>query len=109
MDRRVEKIIEVLDEKKGENIQLFNMKDRDYFVDSVIIATVLGEKHGAALLDYLKSALKDIGETHFNIEVSDEWSVIDLGDILIHLMTSQYRVKYNIEEFLMEKEVENSN
>jgi ribosomal silencing factor RsfS len=29
-----------------------------------------------------------------------EWSVIDMGDILIHIMVEDYREKYNIEEFL---------
>jgi len=104
MDKRIEKIINVLDEKKAENIQLFDMRSKDYFVNDVVIATTLGQKHGIALLDYLKIELKSNGENHFNTEPSDEWTVIDLGDILIHLMTSQYRAKYNIEEFLSNRE-----
>lgn len=35
-----------------------------------------------------------------NIESSEEWSVIDLGDILIHLLTPEHRGIYNIEELL---------
>lgn len=31
---------------------------------------------------------------------SEEWSVIDLGDILIHLLTPEHRGIYNIEELL---------
>lgn len=106
MDTRVEKIIEILDEKKAENIQLFDMREKDYFVDDVIIATTLGEKHGAALLEYLKEGLKAEGERYFNVEPSDEWTVIDLGDLLIHLMTPEYRAKYNIEEFLSHRDKE---
>ncbi len=109
MDKRIEKIINVLDDKKAENIQLFNMRSKDYFVDDVIIATTLGQKHGVALLDYLKIELKTNGENHFNTEPSDEWTVIDLGDVLIHLMTSQHRAKYNIEEFLSNREEKISN
>jgi len=29
---------------------------------------------------------------------------LDTGDILIHLMTPEYRTKYNLEEFLSERE-----
>ncbi|MCG4182238.1 RsfS/YbeB/iojap family protein, partial [Campylobacter jejuni] len=35
-----------------------------------------------------------------NIDSSEEWSVIDLGDILIHLLTPEHRGIYNIEELL---------
>ncbi len=100
MEKRIENIVKILDEKKAENIQSFDMSDRDYFVESVVIATTLGERHGLALLDTLKSELKSRGENFLNIEESDDWVIIDMGDILIHLMSAEYRAKYNIEEFL---------
>ena len=100
MEKRVENIVKILDEKKAENIQSFDMSDKDYFVESVVIATTLGERHGLALLDTLKSELKSRGENFLNIEESDDWVIIDMGDILIHLMSAEYRAKYNIEEFL---------
>jgi len=105
MNQRIENIIDLLDEKKAENIQLFDMRDKDYFVDEVIIASTLNNKHGLALLDYLKKALK-ADESYLEIEPSDEWSVVDLGDVLIHLMTPEYRARYNIEEFLSERNKE---
>lgn len=100
MEKRVENIVNILDEKKADNIQSFDMSDKDYFVDSVIIATTLGERHGSALLNHLKTELKSEGEKFLNIEESEEWAIIDMGDILVHLMSPEYRAKYNIEEFL---------
>ncbi len=100
--QRVEKIVSLLDEKKAENIQAFDLKDSDYFVEKVIIASTLGERHGPALLEYLKKLLKKMNEKILFIEESEEWIVIDLGDLLIHLMSPEYRSKYNIEEFLQE-------
>jgi len=97
---KIESIVKLLDEKKAENIQVFDMKDSDYFVDSVIIATTISDKHGYALIDYLKPVLKNLGEKDIATEISDSWSVIDIGDMLIHLMSSDYRAKYNLEEFL---------
>jgi nicotinate-nucleotide adenylyltransferase len=103
---RVEKIVKFLDEKKAENIQVFDMRDSDYFVDDVIIATTTSDKHGYALVDYLKSLLKKLGQKYIAVELSDSWSVLDLGDMLIHLMSSDHRAKYNIEEFLSKTEIE---
>jgi len=102
MKKRVENIVNLLNEKKAEDIQTFDMSAKDYFVNSVVIATTLGERHGLALLDYLKSELKNEGEKFLNIDESDDWVILDMGDILVHLMSSQYRAKYNIEEFLNE-------
>ncbi len=104
MEKILEKITNVIDEKKGENIQVFNMGEKGYFVDNVIIATTLGDRHGYSLLDAIKDVLKKEGEEILNIEESDNWIVIDLGNSLIHLMTPEYRAKYNIEEFLDEYE-----
>ena len=101
---RVEKIVKLLDEKKAENIQVFDMRGSDYFVDDVIIATTLSDKHGFALADYLKPLLKELGEKNIHIEQSEDWTVIDIGDMLIHLMSSEYRSKYNLEEFLSHRE-----
>jgi len=105
MNERIENIIKILDDKKAENIQLFDMKDTDYFVNEVIIATTLGQKHGLALVDYLKKGLKE-DESYLEIEPSDDWSVVDLGDVLIHIMTAEYRARYNIEDFLSKRDEE---
>lgn len=103
---RANRIKELLEEKKGENIQIFDLRDKDYFVDMVVIATSLGDKHTLALLDFLKEKLKPEGEEFLKVQSSEDWVVIDLGDILVHIMSQAYRDRYNIEEFL-EKEIMN--
>jgi len=101
MQKRLEKIIDVLDRNKAEAIELFDLRDRDYFVDYVIIASSLGERHTTALLDHLKKELKP-AEKFVHVDESDQWVVADLGDVLIHIMTPGYRSKYDMESFLTE-------
>ncbi len=101
MEKRIEKISAVLDKNKAENIEVFDLRGKDYFVDQVIIATSLNPRHTEALLNHLKNELKP-AEQFLGVDISDEWIVADLGDILIHIMTPEYRVKYNMEEFLGE-------
>jgi len=97
--KRIEKITAVLDKNKAESIEVFDLRDRDYFVDYAIIASSLGQKHTLALLDHLKKELKP--DEHFNnVDESSDWVVVDLGDIIIHIMTAEYRVKYDLESFL---------
>lgn len=100
MQKRIQTITQLLDEKKAEQIEVFTMND--YFVDVVIIATTMGEKHALSLIDELKIALKPLNEEFLNIQSSPDWSVIDLGDMIIHLLSEDYRAKYKIEELLEE-------
>ncbi len=99
MKERLDKIIKVLDDNKAESIEVFDLKDKNYFVDYAIIASSLGTKHTTALLNYLKTDIKP-AETFNNVDESGDWIVIDLGDILIHIMTPEYRAKYDMENFL---------
>lgn len=104
MNILIDKLVQLIDDKKGENIQVFDMTKKDYFSDTVIIATTMGERHALALLDDLKQMLKEEGEQYLHTEVSGEWVVLDLGDTLIHLMSSEYRARYNLESFLSDFE-----
>ncbi len=99
MQNRIERITATLDKNKAESIEVFDLKEKNYFVDYAIIASSLGIKHTTALLDHLKNELKP--DESFNyVDESGDWVVVDLGDILIHIMTPEYRVKYDMESFL---------
>ena len=98
---RIAKIKNLLDEKKALDIMDYDLRDSDYFVDYVVVATTMADKHGYALLDHLKKNLKP-HEEFLGVDESDDWILIDLGDILIHLMSEEYRAKYQMDEFLRE-------
>ena len=102
MEQRIENIVTILDEKKAEEIEVFNLDNADYIAKRVVIANSLNGKHTQALVDQLKNTLKPKGETFLAADISDEWAVIDLGDILIHIMIPEYRQRYSLETFLSE-------
>ena len=100
MTQRIEEIISLLDEKKANNIETFDLTGKSYMVDNVVVATALNSKHGSSLVTYLKEELKPLGEEFFRVDDADDWTIVDLGDILIHIMTQSHREKYNMEDFL---------
>lgn len=102
IEERIENIVKVLDEKKAEEIEVFNLDDADYIADRVVIANSLNLKHTQALFEQLKETLKPKGETFLHADTSDEWVVVDLGDILVHIMIPEYRQRYSLETFLNE-------
>jgi nicotinate-nucleotide adenylyltransferase len=102
IDERIANIVNILDDKKAEEIEVFNLDDADYIAKRVVIANSLNGKHTLALFDHLKKELKQQGETFIASDATDEWTVADLGDILIHIMIPEYRQRYSLETFLNE-------
>lgn len=100
MQERISLIVRILDEKKAEDIKVIDMSNKDYFVNFVIVATSLGQKHTLALIEDLQSTLKN--EEFLHIESGEEWSVLDLGDIIIHIFNENLRKIYKIEDLLDE-------
>ncbi len=102
IEERIENIVKILDDKKAEEIEVFNLEDADYIAKRVVIANSLNTKHTIALAEHLKKELKAQGDAFLASDMSDEWVVADLGDILIHIMIPEYRQRYSLETFLSE-------
>lgn len=101
-EERIKNIVNILDDKKADDIEVFNLEDSDYIAKRVVIANSLNGKHTLALADHLKKGLKEYGDTILASDISDDWAVSDLGDILIHIMIPEYRQRYSLEQFLSE-------
>lgn len=98
---KISAIVALLEEKKGEDIFIADMSEREYLVEFVIIATAMAGKHSYALLDYLKTELKERGVVFYATdEESEDWLIADLGDVMVHIFTQNHRAKFNLEEFL---------
>ena len=105
MQETIDKIAKFLDEKKAEDIEVFDLSNKDYIAKFVIIANAQSNKHTLALLYYIRKEIKEFGLKVYATDESDDWVVVDVGDILIHIMTPQYRAKYSLEEFLTDLKV----
>lgn len=102
LDDRIERIVNELDKKKASEIEVFDLESVDYIVKRVVLTTSLGGKHSSSLAEHLKVELKPQGEEFLHIDESEDWVVIDMGDILVHIMNSEARQTYSLEEFLTE-------
>nr|WP_317404534.1 ribosome silencing factor [uncultured Helicobacter sp.] len=101
IDERLQRIQTLLEDKKGEDIEIFDLSGKDYIVNKVVIVSAMIGRHSFALLDHLKTELKPKGETFYATEEeSEDWLIADLGDIMIHIFTPNHRKRFNLEEFL---------
>ncbi len=89
-----------LDDKKALNIKTIDVQGKTSVTDFMVIATGTSDRHLNSLSGYVVDAIKAIGVTPLGIEGNDgsNWVLVDLGDIILHLMTEQTREFYQLEK-----------
>jgi len=102
LQNRADNIIKVLDGNKAEDCMFFDLSDNDYFSDGIVVATALNSRHTKALVHNLRKTIKTNEEFLYIDESSDDWIVIDMGDMIVHIMTIDHRRKYSLDEFFQD-------
>ncbi len=100
MNKTIEKIKTILDDKKASNINVFDLSKQSYIADAVVLCTSLNDKHSHSLIDALKRDLKIEGEEFLRVDDGDGWIAVDMGDKLVHIMTEELRQRYDMDQFL---------
>jgi len=93
-------MVDVLEEKKGENIVLLDVTDVASFADYFIFCNGSSNRMLNALADGLDRAARTEFSIHSKIEgnADDGWVLLDMGDIVVHLFDSERRKYYALEE-----------
>lgn len=93
------KIKELLDDKKGEDIVCFYVREKSTIADYMIISTGNVDTHVKALAEYVSVELKkeDIYPIYHEGTEHGVWVCIDYGDIIVHVMRKNEREFYNLE------------
>lgn len=91
---------EVLDERKGQNITVLDVEGKTSITDYMILVTSSSTRHAKALSDYVLTKIKANGVTPLGVEGQQgaDWVLLDLGDIILHVMTAQAREFYQLEK-----------
>lgn len=90
-------VVNVLEDVKVKDIQIYDFDKTSPFYDYFIIATV-NERQANALSNNLKQTFK---EQLINIEgKSSGWVLVDLGDIIVHLFRAEEREFYGLDKML---------
>ncbi len=92
-------VLSSLDELKAVNPVTINVKKLSNFTDYMMIASGTSSRHiqsiGEKVLEDLKS--KKIKPLGVEGQGSEEWLLIDLGDVVLHLMSTNARTFYDLE------------
>lgn len=90
----------VLDDKKAQNIMVIDVKGRTSVTDYMVVAGGSSNRHIASMGHYVAEAVKEKGFSPLGMEgeQGSDWVLLDLGDVILHLMTDQARDYYQLEK-----------
>ena len=87
---------------KGGSVMVLDVTGSNTFADYFIIATVTSSAHSRGLQKHVYDALKGLGlelrPARRKLPDGDDWTLIDLGDVVVHLMTATARNFYDLEK-----------
>ena len=91
---------QALEDGKGRDLQILDVHDRCDFADFMIIATGTSTTHVKALGEAVVKAAKEAGVRPLGVEAPQdpEWVLVDLGDVVVHIMTERARAHYALEK-----------
>ena len=93
-------VIDALEDIKAQDIRVYDTKTRSDLFDRVIIASATSNRQTRALASHIKETVKARGGDVISTEGEEtgEWLLVDLGDIVVHIMQPAIREYYNLEE-----------
>lgn len=93
-------VVEALEDKKAKDIVALDVRKLTSLFDYVVIASGDSTRQTKALARNVQDKLKELGAHVYGIEgeQSGEWVLVDLGDIVVHVMQPTVRQYYNLEE-----------
>ena len=93
-------VVEALEDIKARDIVVLKVEHLSSMFERVIIATAESTRQVNALANNVNVKLKELGARVYGIEGTEggEWALVDLGDIIVHVMQPAAREHYNLEE-----------
>ncbi|MFT9266797.1 ribosome silencing factor [Oenococcus sp.] len=95
----LERIVTAIDSKKAERIVALDIQNISFISDYFVIASADTSRQVKAIANELIDQLSQTGRAPLQIEglSQGDWVLIDFGDIVVHLFTSEQRDYYKLE------------
>jgi len=93
-------VVDALEDVKGRDIVVFNTARLASMFERVVIASGDSTRQVKALADRVQERIREMGGRVYGVEgeANAEWVLVDLGDVVVHIMHPTVRSYYNLEE-----------
>lgn len=91
---------EALDALKGIDITVIDIAEKSSIADAMLVATGSSRRHVRSLAESVRQSAKQANHPPLGFEGGDsnEWILVDLGDVIVHVMTQEKRDFYALEK-----------
>lgn len=92
-------VVEALDELKAQDVVELDVAELTSVTDFMVVASGTSSRHVSALADNVIEKAKEAGIRPLGVEgqQSGEWVLVDLGDVVAHVMMPDTRRLYDLE------------
>ena len=87
----------LIDGKGADVVQLPVREQSGGLFSHLVVATAMNARHAASLGERVVKALKQRGNKKPKAEQSEDWVLIDAGDVIAHIMQPEARARYDLE------------
>ncbi|MFT3792555.1 MAG: ribosome silencing factor [Rudaea sp.] len=93
------RVLDALDNLKAQNVQEIDVRGKTSIADLLIVASGTSTRHVKSLADEVVRFAKQAGMAPLGVEGQREaeWVLVDLGDIVVHVMLPRVREFYGLE------------
>lgn len=93
-------ILKTLEDSKADKISTLDVRKFTPLMDTMIVVTGTSQRHIKAISEKIIQASKEYGVIPLGVEGEKEaeWILVDLGDIVVHVMTEKTRAFYSLEK-----------
>ena len=93
-------VVTALETVKAHDIQILDVRHITAMFDRVIIASTDSVRQAKAMVNHVREDIREGGGKIYSVEgeESGEWVLVDLGDIVVHIMQPATREHYKLEE-----------
>ena len=92
-------VIDTLEDMKARDIEVIDVRGKTSITDVMIIACGTSTTHVKSIAETVAFKAKDAGEQPLGTEgiSQGEWALIDLNDVVVHVMLPKVRDYYHLE------------
>ena len=108
LNKQIKIVENVIDDLKGENVVTLNVMKQCDDIEAIIIATGRSIQHVKIMANNVSTEAKRVDMVVLGIEgkQQSEWALVDLGEVVVHLMTEKTRDFYKLEKLWSTEEDE---
>jgi ribosome-associated protein len=93
-------VLAALEDMKAVNVKLLDVRDQTDITDAMIVASGNSDRHVRSIADRVIERAREAGRRPLGVEGTrdSEWVLVDLQDVLVHVMLPRIREFYAIEQ-----------